>query len=99
MRVSYITLLINDFVEGIYIGNDQIIHSGDGGVAVSDLNHAYYQYHFMCARRIILSELPVETLIPAVGINQNINSSYWRESSQTDSGLGNSFADSLAYIR
>ena len=83
---------------GIYIGNDQIIHAGDSGVAVSDMNHAYYQYHFMCARRVILSDLPADTEISAVGINQNMNSSYWRESSQTVSGLGNSFDVLLAYM-
>ena len=83
---------------GIYIGNGQMIHSGEGGVAVVDLAHAYYQYHYMCARRVILSELPTETVMPSVGINQNINSSYWREPSQTDSGLGNSFDQGIASI-
>lgn len=83
---------------GIYIGNGQMIHSGDGGVAVVDLNHAYYQYHYMCARRVILSDLPAQTVIPSVGINQNINSSYWRETSQTESGLGNSFGQGIASI-
>ncbi len=82
---------------GIYIGNGQMIHSGNGGVAVSDLQHAYYEYHYMCARRVILSDLPGETALPSVGINQNINSSYWRESSQTEPGLGNSFVSVLAY--
>lgn len=81
---------------GIYIGNGQMIHSGSGGVAVVNLEHAYFEYHYMCARRVILSELPTETVIPAVGINQNINSSYWRETSQTESGLGNSFGQGIA---
>lgn len=81
---------------GIYIGNGQMIHSGSGGVAVVDLEHAYFQYHYMCARRVILSELPSETVMPTVGINQNINSSYWRENSQTESGLGNSFEQGIA---
>lgn len=81
---------------GIYIGNGQMIHSGSGGVAVVNLEHAYYEYHYMCVRRVILSELPAETVIPAVGINQNINSSYWRETSQTIPGLGNSFDQRIA---
>ncbi len=81
---------------GIYIGNGQMIHSGSGGVAVVNLEHAYYEYHFMCARRVILSDLSAQTVIPAVGINQNINSSYWRETSQTEPGLGNSFAQGIA---
>ena len=81
---------------GIYIGNGQMIHSGNGGVAVVDLEHAYFEYHYMCARRVILSELPTENVIPSIGINQNINSSYWRESSQTETGLGNSFGQGIA---
>lgn len=76
---------------GIYIGNGQMIHSGNGGVSVVNLEHAYFEYHYMCARRVILSDLPTQIVIPSVGINQNINSSYWRENSQTESGLGNSF--------
>lgn len=81
---------------GIYIGNGQMIHSGSGGVAVVNLEHAYYEYHYLCARRVILSDLSAQTVIPAVGINQNINSSYWRETSQTEPGLGNSFAQGIA---
>ncbi len=77
---------------GLYIGNGQMIHSGEGGVAVVDFNHAYYQTHYLCARRVILSDVTTQTVLPGIGINQNINSSYWRENSQTDPGLGNSFA-------
>ena len=83
---------------GIYIGNGQMIHSGNGGVSIVELEHAYFEYHYMCARRVILSDIPTETVIPAIGINQNINSSYWRETSQTKPGLGNSFAYSIAYM-
>ena len=80
---------------GIYIGNGQMIHSGNSGVAVVNLEDAYYTYHFMCARRVILSDLPQEELAPAFGISGNINSSYWRESSQTETS-GNFFGDVLA---
>ena len=80
---------------GIYIGNGQMIHSGNSGVAVVNLEDAYYTYHFMCARRVILSDLPQEELAPAFGISGNINSSYWRESSQTETS-GNFFGDILA---
>lgn len=76
---------------GIYIGNGQMIHSGDGGVAIVDFNHAYYQYHFLCARRVILSEVSSGNVIPSVGILNNFNSSYWRENSQTQES-GNFYA-------
>lgn len=69
---------------GIYIGNGQMIHSGNSGVAVVNLNDAYYVNHFMCARRVILSDLPQEEILPTFGISGNINSSYWRESSQAE---------------
>lgn len=76
---------------GIYIGNGQMIHSGDGGVAIVDFNHAYYQDHFLCARRVILAEVNSQNVIPAVGFTQNFNSSYWRENSQTQES-GNFYA-------
>lgn len=39
---------------GIYLGNNQFIHnsSGAGGVTISDLNSAYYQEHWLGARRV-----------------------------------------------
>ena len=80
---------------GIYIGNGQMIHSGNNGVAVVNFEDAYYTYHFMCARRVILTDLPQEELAPAFGISGNMNSSYWRESSQTETS-GNFFGDALA---
>lgn len=80
---------------GIYIGNGQLIHAGSKGITVVYLDSAYFDYHYMCARRVILSEasyMTGETVIPAVGITQNINGSYWRESSQTtEEESGNSF--------
>lgn len=68
---------------GIYIGNGQLIHAGSRGIAVVYLEQAYYTYHFMCARRVILSDVATEPAIPTLGIHQNFISSYWRESSQT----------------
>lgn len=81
---------------GMYIGNGKIIHAGDAGVGIGDLNDRYFTYHYLCARRVILSDVTPDTVIPSIGINQNINSSYWREDSQTDNGLGNSFAILIA---
>ena len=79
---------------GIYIGNGQLIHAGSKGITVVYLSDSYFDYHYMCARRVVLSDLgglTEEPVIPAVGITQNINGSYWRESSQTTEESGNSF--------
>ena len=79
---------------GIYIGNGQLIHAGSKGITVVYLDSAYFSYHYMCARRVVLTstpELTPETVLPATGITQNINGSYWRESSQTTDESGNSF--------
>ncbi|MBE6960682.1 MAG: NlpC/P60 family protein [Ruminococcaceae bacterium] len=77
---------------GIYIGNGQMIHAGSRGIAVVNFGDAYYQKHFLCARRVILTDVEIEALIPTIGITQNINSSFWRENSQTASdGLGSFF--------
>lgn len=82
---------------GIYIGNGQMIHAGSKGIAVVDFNAAYYQRHFLCARRVILTDVEIETLIPSTGITQSINSSFWRENTQTGSdGLGSFLPSGLA---
>lgn len=82
---------------GIYIGNGQMIHAGTWGIAVVDFNKAYYQNHFLCARRVILSDVVLETIAPTTGLTQSINSSFWRENTQTESsGLGSFFAPTLA---
>lgn len=38
---------------GIYVGNNQMIHSGSTGVVLSDLDVDYYVRYFLCARRIV----------------------------------------------
>ena len=82
---------------GIYIGNGQMIHAGTYGIAVVDFSKAYYQNHFLCARRVILSDVEMESLLPSIGITQNINSSFWRENTQTEiDGLGSFSAPGLA---
>lgn len=84
---------------GIYIGNGQMIHAGSNGITVVYLDSAYFDSHYMCARRVVLSDasyMTGETVIPAVGITQNINGSYWRESSQTEEESGNSFLRPVA---
>ncbi|MBE6976163.1 MAG: NlpC/P60 family protein [Ruminococcaceae bacterium] len=82
---------------GIYLGNGKLIHAGSKGIAVVNFSDSYYQSHFLCARRVILSDLEVEPVIPSAAISQSINSSYWRENTQTESnGLGSFLPPGLA---
>ncbi len=50
---------------GIYLGDGKLIHAGGRGITVVDLNSAYFTEHYLCARRIIVSETPSVT-IPSV---------------------------------
>lgn len=76
---------------GVYIGNGQIIHaSSTRGVTVDYLSTPYYTQHYLCARRVILSDLACISTTATIGATQNINSAYWRENSQTALS-GNSF--------
>ncbi len=43
---------------GIYLGDGKLIHAGGQGITVVDLDSAYFAQHYLCARRIILSEKP-----------------------------------------
>ena len=76
---------------GMYIGNNQIVHaSSSRGITVDSLDTPYYAAHYLCSRRVILSDLTCISTVPTIGATQNINSSIWREHSQTDVS-GNSF--------
>ena len=76
---------------GIYIGNNQIIHaSSSRGITINDLSEPYYVDHYLCARRVVLSDISGVNTIPSVIGDQNFNSSYWRENSRTDAS-GNSY--------
>lgn len=69
---------------GIYIGNGQILHaSSTRGVTVDNLATPYYTQHYLCARRVILSDLACISTTATTVATQNINSAYWRENSQT----------------
>lgn len=74
---------------GIYIGNGKMVHSGSRGVEVADLSIDYWVNHYLCARRVILTDTTTYTQLLPVEITQDINSSYWRENSQTLPESGN----------
>lgn len=64
---------------GIYIGNGQMIHSGTStGVVIADLDMSYYASRFLCARRVILTDMAVTASMPTVeSITSSVGSS-WR---------------------
>ena len=71
----------------MYIGNGQIIHSGAStGVVIADLDNSYYRQHYLCARRVILSDVTITAAIPNVGIQQS-EGSFWRDSDLDGLGL------------
>ncbi len=63
----------------IYIGNGQIIHSGTStGVVITDMNEAYYQKRFECARRVILSDVAAAAILPTVSSITGSVGTSWR---------------------
>jgi hypothetical protein len=38
---------------GIYVGNGQIIHAGNGGVGYAELDSSWFARNYLCARRIV----------------------------------------------
>lgn len=44
---------------GIYAGNNQIIHAGSNGIAYADLDLDYYADYYLCARRIVNTNVTV----------------------------------------
>ena len=84
---------------GIYIGNNQVLHaSSTRGVTINDLREPYYIEHYLCARRVVLSDISGINTIPSVSADQNFNSSYWRESSRTEPS-GNSYFHSQNFTK
>ena len=71
----------------IYIGNGQIIHSGAStGVVIADLDAPYYRQHFLCASRVILSDVAATAAIPNAGILQG-SGSLWQDVEMGNLGL------------
>lgn len=64
---------------GLYLGNGKVIHSGASrGVCIVDLETDYFDSHFECARRVILTDASAASTMPAIGsITGNIGSN-WR---------------------
>lgn len=85
---------------GIYVGNGKMVHAGtSNGVVVVDLSISYFEEHYLCARRVILTDADAYEMPPLTEVTNDINSSYWRENSQTQTESGNSFEIPLKYIK
>ena len=60
------------------VGRASVPSGASTGVVIADLDSSYYQKHFLCGRRIILSDMAVTAAIPNAGVLQN-GSSFWRD--------------------
>lgn len=49
---------------GIYVGNGMMIHAGSKGICYASLLTDYFDNHFLCARRVILSSVSTYQSIP-----------------------------------
>lgn len=72
---------------GIYLGNGQLLHSGSNGVTIVDLESEYFVRHYMCSRRMILSDLAPTAFMPSTGVLLGSHASFWRNEEQ-DPTLG-----------
>jgi len=71
---------------GIYIGDGKMVHAGSStGITVSSIHSFYWSSHYLCARRMILTELTEELTMPDTGMIQKTNIFYWRNYSRTES--------------
>ena len=68
---------------GIYLGNGKLIHAGSQGITIVDLDSSYFTTHYLCARRVILSDLTPVASVSVTGTYQRAVSSYWRDNSET----------------
>ncbi len=51
---------------GMYIGDGKMIHAGSEGIVIVDLDHHYFARHYLCARRIVLTEEIIAETITGV---------------------------------
>ena len=68
---------------GIYLGDGKLIHAGSKGITIVDLDSSYFTTHYMCSRRVILSDLTPAASVTIPGTMQRTVSSYWRDSTET----------------
>lgn len=63
----------------IYIGNGKMIHSGTStGVVIADMDMPYYTSRFLCARRVILTDVAAAAAIPTPSSLTSSVGSGWR---------------------
>jgi hypothetical protein len=41
---------------GIYLGDGKLIHAGSKGITIVDLESSYFSQHYLCSRRILVSQ-------------------------------------------
>lgn len=64
---------------GLYLGNGKMIHSGASrGVCIVDLDNDYFDSHFECARRVILTDTSAAASMPSGGSITGSIGSGWR---------------------
>jgi len=53
---------------GLYLGDGKLIHAGSGGITIVDLDQRYFAQHYLCARRIVLTDdITIENLSGLAG--------------------------------
>lgn len=53
---------------GMYLGEGKLIHAGSGGITVVDLDSRYFAEHYLCARRIVLTDnIEIESITEVAG--------------------------------
>ena len=45
----------------------KLIHAGSRGITIVDLDSSYFAYHYMCSRRVVLTDLAPSVTQPLTG--------------------------------
>lgn len=60
-RTNHPTALVTHV--GMYLGDGKLIHAGSGGITIVDLDSRYFAEHYLCARRVVLTDdIAIENL-------------------------------------